>query len=277
MSGDLDMGGNSITNVATLAYANGQTVAAKFVDVAGDTMTGALILPADGIAVGTTQLVAAGGNVGIGTATPAHKFEVRHGAGQFYQSVDGSRLTSLILWNQGTSPDTAAVLEFRGADGIPMAELVGGRASGSGNDGTLIFSTRNAGVSLDRMVIDEDGNVGIGTSNPTNALAVNGTIKAKEVIVSLDGWADVVFDEGYDLMSLQEVDQFIDEHGHLPGVPSASEVDRGGVKMGEMQATLLRKIEELTLHLIALQRDNEALKASMLKTRGEARFNGETQ
>jgi len=115
-------------------------------------------------------------------------------------------------------------------------------------------------VGTTQLVIT-NGNVGIGTANPTNALAVNGTIKAKEVIVTVDGWADYVFDDGYRLMPLNDVERYIKAQGHLPDVPSTDEVEANGVRMGAMQAILLRKVEELTLHLIELERENDALAA----------------
>lgn len=93
------------------------------------------------------------------------------------------------------------------------------------------------------------GNVGIGTTNPTYPLAVNGTIRAKEIIVET-GWADFVFDEDYQLPSLAEVERHIKAEKHLPGIPSAAKVAADGVSVGEMQAKLLQKIEELTLHQI---------------------------
>lgn len=120
-----------------------------------------------------------------------------------------------------------------------------------------------------------NGNIGIGRSNPENALDVNGTIRAKEVIVET-GWADYVFDEDYALPSLAEVKSHIQEHRRLPGVPSAEEVAENGVSVGDSQRILLQKIEELTLHQIrqeeflqaqaeriaALEKENARLQAS---------------
>ena len=123
-------------------------------------------------------------------------------------------------------------------------------------DGLLVGATQ---------LVVTNGNVGIGTANPTNALAVNGTIKAKEVIVSVDGWADYVFDDGYRLMPLNDVERYIEVEGHLPDVPSANEVETSGVRMGAMQSVLLRKVEELTLHLIELERQNKALTGRVLE------------
>ncbi|PRY48095.1 hypothetical protein B0I27_11629 [Arcticibacter pallidicorallinus] len=105
----------------------------------------------------------------------------------------------------------------------------------------------------------EGGNVGIGTSNPSERLSVNGRIRAREVKVDNQNWPDYVFDKTYELKSLKEIQQFIKEKKHLPGVPSAKEVHEQGVSLGEMNAILLRKIEELTLHVIALKKENEKI------------------
>lgn len=104
-----------------------------------------------------------------------------------------------------------------------------------------------------QKVIIPDANVGIGTTNPTEKLSVNGRIRAKEVIVDT-GWSDYVFAKDYKLASLSDVEQHIEQQGHLPGVPSAQEVADKGVSVGDMQAILLAKIEELTLHQIAQEK-----------------------
>ena len=94
-------------------------------------------------------------------------------------------------------------------------------------------------------------------------LAVNGKIQAKEIQVLNTGWADYVFKEDYKLMALKDVETFIDTNGHLPGVPSASDVAKDGVDIGGMTKTLLEKVEELTLHMIKLQKENLVLKEKM--------------
>jgi hypothetical protein len=98
------------------------------------------------------------------------------------------------------------------------------------------------------------GNVGIGTTNPTHTLTVSGTIRAKEIIVDDANWPDYVFTDDYHLQPLDTVERHIQTHKHLPGIPSAQEIAKTGVSLGEMQTLLLAKIEELTLHQIELNK-----------------------
>ncbi|PWV56691.1 hypothetical protein [Chitinophaga sp. S165] len=94
------------------------------------------------------------------------------------------------------------------------------------------------------------GFVGIGTTDPKARLAVNGDIYARAVKVTPDNWPDFVFESSYELPSLQELEQFITLHRHLPGIPSAKEVSEQGLDLGQNEARLLQKIEEMTLYLI---------------------------
>ena len=120
--------------------------------------------------------------------------------------------------------------------------------------------------SVNLFTVNNQGKMGIGTdlsSNPNNyTLAVNGKIGAKGVQVENTSttWPDYVFAEDYDLKSLLEVENFIRENQHLPEIPSADEVAQKGQNLGEMNALLLKKIEELTLYVIELKKENEALK-----------------
>ena len=102
--------------------------------------------------------------------------------------------------------------------------------------------------------------VGIGTNTPDTALAVNGTIHSKEVKVDVAGWPDYVFKKEYDLPTLEEVEQHITEKGYLKNIPSEEEAIKNGISLGEMNAKLLEKIEELTLYLIQQNKQIELLK-----------------
>ena len=104
--------------------------------------------------------------------------------------------------------------------------------------------------------------LGIGTTNPQYKLDVNGTIRAKEIKVET-GWADFVFDSSYELRTLKDVKSFISKNKHLPDIPSASEVEKNGVNVGEMQKKLLQKVEEMTLYIIQQQEDIEKLQKKL--------------
>ncbi len=115
---------------------------------------------------------------------------------------------------------------------------------------------------------DSEGGVGIGTTTIPNGyrLAVQGKIIAEGVKVDLHtNWPDYVFDKDYPLMSLADMKQYIEREGHLPEVPSAIEVQANGIDLGEMNAILLRKIEENTLLLIELEERLRKLEAETKK------------
>lgn len=110
------------------------------------------------------------------------------------------------------------------------------------------------------------GNVGIGTNNPTHKLTVNGKIKATEIIVRRDNteeWPDYVFSPDYTLTSLTDLEEYVTTNKHLPGIPTAQEIKDNGVELGEMNAMLLEKVEQLTLYIIEQQKQIDALKSQM--------------
>ena len=101
-----------------------------------------------------------------------------------------------------------------------------------------------------------DGNVGIGTNAPQAKLAVNGDIFAKKVKVTQTGWTDFVLRPDYALPSLQEVEEYISQHQHLPDIPAEKEIVKDGLDVGEMNKRLLQKIEELTLYIIDMKKES---------------------
>ena len=96
----------------------------------------------------------------------------------------------------------------------------------------------------------QNGNVGIGTTNPTSKLTVAGNINSREVKVTVDAGADFVFENNYNLPSLDSVDKYIKENKHLPEIASADEMKKDGINLSQMNIKLLQKIEELTLYSI---------------------------
>ncbi len=146
----------------------------------------------------------------------------------------------------------------------PTARL---EIKGFGDDeySTSLHIMNSSDASL--LLVRDDGEIRIGDEYYTQAmpagfnyrLSVDGQVVAKEVYVTLDDWADFVFDDDYDLTPLYKLEEQINENGHLPGIPTAEEIAKTGVNLGEMQAKLLQKIEELTLYVIDLKKENDGL------------------
>ena len=182
-------------------------------------------------------------NVGIGTSHPIAKLTL----------AEGNRISL------DDNADDRAIFVPTG-EGEPLV-LTNHRAAANP---TIRFRDDSTGT--DKMVVNiSNGDV-----------RIDGRIFAKEIQVKTNVWADFVFDEDYDLMPLSDVEQHIKTHKHLPAVPSEQEVLENGVSLGQMQSTLLQKIEELTLHLIAqdkrltaLQQENDKLKEELSALRNK--------
>jgi hypothetical protein len=219
-----------------------------------------------------TALATGTGNVGIGTTTPAGTFDVN---GLIYQSVG----TSADSIHSASRRVTKSIGQLTiGNDAAGESALVGmktqvfaGQGTESPNQADIEFFTWGNAYAGSREVmrIRSSGNVGIGVTNPVHPLQVAGIIGAEEVIVSATG-ADHVFQPDYRLSPLSEVASYIEENHHLPGIPSAKEVQAQGVNLGDMQTKLLAKVEELTLHMIDLEKQNQEIRERIARVEGQA-------
>ncbi|TKC05244.1 hypothetical protein [Pedobacter frigoris] len=205
--------------------------------------------------------------IGLGTTTPTAKLDVNGNT-----IVRGSIISSLSDPNIGGSiqiqnPAKTAAGAANNWQIFNMTGSYGNSLQFWAYDN--LGCTDPNGLCASRLTLMDNGNVGIGTSSPNEKLAVNGKIRAKEIKVENANWPDYVFAPSYKVPTLQETEKHIKEKGHLPGIPSASEVKANGVDLGDMNAKLLQKIEELTLHLIEKgKKDNEQqLKIDQLENR----------
>lgn len=191
------------------------------------------------------------GRVGINTSDPQSTLHVEGSA-----RIDGN-----LIINGTTRITSGGWARF--ANGSAVSPSIS--FSSSTNTGFFNNPSSNIlGVSLDgqeRMRINGSGNVGIGTTNPTEKLTVNGKILATEIEVVSQIQSDFVFEPDYVLMNLEDVEKFVKENKHLPGVPSMHEFAEKGQNLAEVQDLLLRKVEELTLYVLEQQKEIEELRA----------------
>lgn len=210
-------------------------------------------------------LQASGGNVGIGTSTPNAKLHI----------IDPNLVTDFMgSHTQGVKIETEypvnhfSLLGFGGwsQDYPRNLAQIGAKITDAGS--YLYFGTSNnyaSGITNSALVIDYNGNIGIGTTSHGHKLDVCGTIRAKEILVDLNGSCapDYVFNMDYKLMDLKQIEKFVKSNKHLPDIPSEKEMVENGVNMKDLQLKLLQKIEELTLYVIEqnknLDRQNEKI------------------
>ncbi len=205
-----------------------------------------------------------GGNVGLGitSSTVPAKLSIQDASMQLHLQNENDTSNDWYIgasgptWLAGedrlvispTTSSTSSMLTFRSADDVVDVQRSGGDV--------LLCGQAN-------------GQVGIGVSNPDNIpedyiLAVDGNIMAEEVRVELSSsWPDYVFQDDYELRSIEQLEKSIEENGHLPGIPSAEEIEEVGIHVGDMQRRMMEKIEELSLYIIQLNEDNKELRGEI--------------
>ena len=195
-----------------------------------------------------TYISSGGGKVGIGTSSAREKLDVR-----------------------GT------VRVIPSSNNYSLLDRIGGKATikaiNSSSNGNMVIDPASDGdaillghyVNSNTYISTGGGQVGIGTTKVgSHKLAVEGSIGAREIKVESSGWSDFVFDEEYELKSLDEIEKFIIANKHLPDIPSEAEVGKKGINLGEMDAKLLQKIEELTLYLLEMKKELSEVKEKNL-------------
>lgn len=211
------------------------------------------------------------GRVGIGNASPAQALDVNGSilASSNIMSTAGvfnaSGSSNLSLQTSGTPRLT--ILNSDGKVGInttsPAQALdVNGtvKAIGFMVGSTPLVSSQWATAASNINYTAGTVSIGTTTAPVGYKLAVGGKTITAEVVVKPEssGWPDYVFESDYELMPLSALERYVKQNKHLPDVPTAKEVDSNGVALGELNATLLKKVEELTLYMIELKKENEA-------------------
>ncbi|MFC1753777.1 hypothetical protein ACFL96_10360, partial [Thermoproteota archaeon] len=196
------------------------------------------------------------GNIGIGTLTPSYNLHL----------MSNELAIKPIFMLENTNGGACGEIRFRtnGYSGSPagmyeVVRIAPGYSGSGGGSLTFIVKDQPQSSEVQALIIKGNGNIGIGVE-PTVKLEVNGTIKAKEINVPFDNWADYVFESSYPLMGFDELLSFINQNKHLPNIPSEQEIKEQGLSIAKIQSLQMQKIEENVLYILHLKNENNALK-----------------
>lgn len=241
--------------------------------------------------------ITSAGNVGIGNGSPSFsKLDVVSSATE--NTILARTSTSgpgMAMFNAGLSPTFGYNIAMDGTYSY-VGNGFGGMFQYTPSTGDLNYYSSSASgtggnpvgsFTTSFFTLDAAGRVGLSTSAPSAKLHVNGnavvgsgaTTPATGYSLSVDGkiiceearvqnslsWPDYVFKENYTLRPIEELEKLIRSQGHLPNIPPASQVEKEGFDLGDMNKKLLEKIEELTLYIIALNKENKALNERVKK------------
>lgn len=297
---DLKVEGNLyLPNIPTLTHLTNESILVK--DAAGLTqafsvqaMAGTIYsLSCDLVGInpfwnngpGKLYTECAGVRVGIGTSTPEFTFDCRGNAktsGHLWahQSLSvGADLNAFSKFNLVNTNRAASIQVSAVGNTQPYQRLMFFEYD---NPDTKIMEVKNTATSRSPFTLYADGQLEIdngtakifhlGTNGmlsinngttETFRVEANGLTRARKIKVDADVWADYVFEPGYKLMPLSDVESFLKEHKHLPSIPSEKVMLEEGIDLAEMNVKMMEKIEELTLYLIEQNKELEKVKAEL--------------
>lgn len=181
--------------------------------------------------------------------------------------------------SSSTFPVTSYASSNYFVDVVFLLDSSGGGVSGHG-DSNYVAKFIDSTTLGNSLIYDNGTSVGIGTKKITDTshrLFVERGIRTRKVTVDIDSWPDYVFESSYTLPGLDSVRKYVSQFGHLPGVPSAEKVSTSGVNLGESQAALLQKIEELYLYLFKLNDEMKDLREENIRLRKTLQERGQNR
>lgn len=212
-----------------------------------------------GTASSSPSLAIKGGNIGIGTAAPISTFQVNYNSTKFSA---GSAASADLFYGTSYLGFNAA----RSGSGSTASWTIDGDNYHNGGGviygdvfGNIYFAPLPSAGTVQRTLTDVDVK-----NNITFKVGSNGVTYAKAISVQTTFVPDYVFKKDYKLPRLNDVKQYIDRNHHLPEIPSAREMEKDGMNLGEMNKLLLKKVEELTLYMIEKDKQISELQKRVL-------------